>query len=220
MWESSSTFNALNAVGAQNVDELSRRIGAINTIRIQPDGKLTGWNTDYAAAADALCQALGIARADLADRSVAVLGAGGAARAIVAAMAHYRADVTIYNRTVARGEALAAEFGARAAGRDALGHLDAEIVVNCTSVGMHPNVADTPAPAKLLPRVMVVFDTVYNPIETRLLREARAAGCRCVTGVDMFVNQAAAQFEIWTGRDAPRHLMRQVVLDRLKEFRP
>jgi len=208
--------NALSAVGPANVDELSRRIGAVNTVRLDAEGHLAGWNTDYAAATDALCEAMGISRPRLAGRAVAVLGAGGAARAIVAALAHYGADVTVYNRTVARGEKLAAEFGARALGRDALADLSAEIVVNCTSVGMHPHVDDSPLPVRALRGVGVVFDTVYNPVETRLLREARQAGCRTVSGVDMFVNQAAGQFEIWTGRPAPRELMRQVVLDQLK----
>ena len=165
--------NALSAVGPENVDELARRIGAINTILIEPDGALRGWNTDYAAAIDALCNALGIARDGLAGRAVAVVGA------------------------------------------DALVELDAEIVINCTSVGMHPNTDQSPVPAQALRRVKLVFDTVYNPIETRLLREAAAAGCRTVTGVDMFVNQAAAQFEIWTGQQAPRELMRRVVLQHL-----
>ncbi|OPX24279.1 MAG: shikimate dehydrogenase [Planctomycetales bacterium 4484_123] len=207
--------NALSAVGPENVDELARRIGAINTILIEPDGALRGWNTDYAAAIDALCNALGIARDGLAGRAVAIVGAGGVARAVVAALSHYGAAVTIYNRTVARGERLAREFAAKASGLDALAELDAEIVINCTSVGMHPNTDQSPVPAQALRRVKLVFDTVYNPIETRLLREAAAAGCRTVTGVDMFVNQAAAQFEIWTGQQAPRELMRRVVLQHL-----
>ena len=210
--------NALAAAGAANVDELARRIGAVNTLRLAPDGAPAGWNTDYAAATDALVTAMGIAREGLAGRRVAVVGAGGAARAIVAALAHYGAAVSIYNRTVRRGEQLAAEFGADAAGLDGLARLDAEIVVNCTSVGMHPRVADSPVPAEVLGGVKVVFDTVYNPVETRLLREARAAGCLCVSGLEMFVNQAAAQFELWTGRAAPRDLMRRVVIRHLEEF--
>ncbi|HET6427141.1 MAG TPA: shikimate dehydrogenase [Phycisphaerae bacterium] len=200
---------------ADEVDELSRRIGAVNTLQVRPDGSLRGWNTDYAGATDALCEAMGIARDGLAGRSVAVLGAGGAARAIVAAMAHYGAEVIIYNRTVSRGQKLAGEFGAAARGLDALAAMSAEIVINCTSLGMHPNVEATPVPAEALAGVSVVFDTVYNPLQTRLLREAAEAGCRTVSGVDMFVNQAAAQFEPWTGKPAPRELMRQVVLDRL-----
>ena len=209
--------NALAAIGGEKVDELSRRIGAINTIRIDPDARLEGWNTDYAAAIDALCAAMHIGREDLAGRTVAVVGAGGAARAIVAALAHYRAAVAIYNRTVARGEKLAGEFGAAAFGLDAMDDLDAEILINCTSVGMHPNVDETPVAARALSGVGVVFDTIYNPLETRLLREARAAGCTCVSGLDMFVNQAVAQFEIWTGQDAPRQLMREIVIRQLQE---
>ena len=205
--------NALARAGDRNVDELSRRIGAINTIRLDGD-KLLGWNTDYAAATDALCAAMGIAREGLSGRTVAVLGAGGAARAIVAALSHYGAKVAIYNRTVARGEKLAAEFACRAVGLDELPGVDCEIVVNCTSVGMHPRVDDSPL-ERIPPAVKVVFDTIYNPLETRLLASARRAGCRTVSGLEMFVNQAAAQFEIWTGHKPPRETMRQVVLERL-----
>jgi 3-dehydroquinate dehydratase/shikimate dehydrogenase len=154
---------------------------------------------------------MGIAHETLAGRRVAVLGAGGAARAIVAALARYRADVTIYNRTVARGERLAEEFCCAAAGRDALDALEAEIVVNCTPLGMHPNVDATPL-QRVPPSVRVVFDTIYNPVETLLLQRARAAGCTCVAGLDMFVNQAAAQFEAWTTLPAPRDAMRAVVV--------
>jgi 3-dehydroquinate dehydratase/shikimate dehydrogenase len=152
-----------------------------------------------------------------------VLGAGGAARAIVAALAHYGADVTIYNRTPARAEALAEEFtgtGAggtvRAAGLSALQTLDAEIVINCTPIGMYPHVEACPLPDDdRLAEGMVVFDTIYNPMETQLLRRARRRDCQIVTGVDMFVNQAAAQYEFWTGRTAPRDVMRKVVLAKL-----
>ena len=207
--------NALAYVGADRCDELARRIGAINTVTIGPGGTLRGDNTDYAAAIDALCVAVGIDRAGLAGRSVAVLGAGGAARAIVAALAHYGGRVTIYNRTVSRAERLAEEFGCTAAGRDELDGLDAEVIVNCTPLGMHPKVDAAPL-ERVPPSAAVVFDTIYNPVETRLLRQASAAGCRCVTGLDMFVNQAAAQFEIWTGRPAPRDEMRRVVAERLQ----
>ena len=157
---------------------------------------------------------MGITRQGLDGRQVAVLGAGGAGRAIVAALAHYKARTTIYNRTVSRGEALAGEFGATACGLDALDAMQAEIVINCTPIGMHPKVDASPL-ARIPDSVKVVFDTIYNPIETKLLRAAGRSGCLTVTGLDMFVNQAVAQFEIWTGRPAPRDVMRQVVLDKL-----
>ena len=207
--------HALAYVGEANCDPLAVRIGAVNTITVAPDGSLRGDNTDYAAAVDALCDCMGIVRADLAGRRVAVLGAGGAARAIVAALVHYGAEVTVYNRTVSRGEQLAAEFPCRAAGRDALASLDAEIVINCTPIGMHPHVEASPLES-IPPSVKVVFDTIYNPIETRLLAAARDACARTVSGLDMFVNQAVAQFEIWYPETpAPRDVMRQIVADRL-----
>ena len=206
--------NALAYIGEGHCDPLARRIGAVNTVTIDSRAALRGDNTDYAAALDALCAAMGIAREDLAGRSVAVLGAGGAARAIVAALAHYGADVTIYNRTVSRGERLAEEFGCRAAGRDALDTLDAEIVINCTPIGMHPDIDRSPLET-IPPCVKVVFDTIYNPVETLLLRTARRQGCACVAGLEMFVSQAVAQFETWTAQRAPRDVMRNVVLRRL-----
>ncbi len=209
--------NALARVGAASVDELSRRIGAINTIRIEADGALRGWNTDYAAAVEALVSAMGITAAELAGREVAVVGAGGVGRALVAALTHHGAEVALYNRTLSRAEKLAGEFGARAFGLDRLGETSAEILINCTSVGMAPDAGKTPVPADLLARLSVVFDTIYNPPETRLLRQAREAGCLCVSGVEMFINQAARQFEIWTGLPAPRQVMRQALARRLTE---
>jgi len=206
--------NALAYVGAGSCDELAQRIGAVNTITFAPGGKLRGDNTDYGAALDALCQAMGARREGLSGRSVAVLGAGGAARAIVAALRHYGADVTVYNRTVSRAEALAKEFNCTAAGMNEAEQLTAEILINCTSVGMHPGVAACPL-AAIPPGVKVVFDTIYNPARTRLLAQAQAAGCLTVSGLEMFVNQAAAQFQLWTGRPAPVMTMRRVVQDRL-----
>jgi len=206
--------NALAYVGRHNCDELAAKIGAVNTVTIRPDGTLRGDNTDYAAAIDALCGAMNIGRTGLAGRAVAMLGAGGAARAIVAALSHYGAEVTIYNRTVSRARRLAEEFACRWAALDKLADIEAEIVINCTPIGMSPKIDATPLETLPGP-VRVVFDTIYNPAETRLLRQGRRAGRLCVTGLEMFVNQAVAQFEIWTGRPAPRQVMRQVVIERL-----
>ncbi|MBS3734669.1 MAG: shikimate dehydrogenase [Phycisphaerae bacterium] len=206
--------HALAYVGPSRCDELTVQIGAVNTITFDDDGELHGTNTDYAAALDALCGAMAITRDDLAGRSVAVLGAGGVSRAIVAALAHYGATVTIYNRTVQRAHRLAAEFSLAHGALEDAATAHAEIVINCTPLGMHPEPDATPLP-RLPTGAEVVFDTIYTPIETRLLREARAAGCRTVSGVEMFVNQAAAQFECWLPTPAPRDVMRQVVLDRL-----
>ncbi len=206
--------NALAFVGQDRCDELAVRIGAVNTITIEPDGSLRGGNTDYAAAIDALTESMNISRADLAGRRVAVLGAGGVARAVVAGLTHCGADITIYNRTFSRAETLAGAFGCGAEPIDRAGATDAEIVINCTALGMHPNTETTPLPT-IPPSIAVVFDTVYNPVETRLLGDAAAAGRVTVSGVDMFVNQAAAQYREWTGNTPPWDLMRDVVLARL-----
>ncbi len=206
--------NALAYVGAANCDELAVTIGAVNTVTISPDGTLRGDNTDYAAAIDSLCNAMDITREQLAGKATAVIGAGGVSRAIVAALRHYNADVTIYNRTVSRAEKLADQFGCTFAELDKADDTDAEIIINCTSIGMHPNIDAAPL-GRINPPAKAVFDTIYNPVETRLIALATAAGCLCVTGLDMFVNQAVGQFELWTRTGAPRELMRQVISKKL-----
>jgi 3-dehydroquinate dehydratase/shikimate dehydrogenase len=206
--------NALAYAGADNCDDLARKIGAVNTLTISPGGKLRGDNTDYSAALDALCLGAGIDRQALAGKTVAVLGAGGAARAIIAALRHYGASVTIFNRSVNRAKALAEEFSCLAGSIDAAARLEAEIVINCTPLGMSPRFGESPLEA-IPPGVKAVFDTIYNPVQTRLLRLAAAAGCKTVTGLEMFINQAVAQFETWTAAPAPRDVMRKVVLERL-----
>ena len=206
--------NAIRYVGAKSCDELTRRIGAVNTLTVEPDGRVVGANTDYAAAIDALCDAMSIPREGLAGRRVAVLGAGGVSRALVAALAHYGAKVTVCNRTYERALRLAEEFACSALPIADAADGEPEIVINGTSVGMHPNVDATPLP-KIPSCTKVVFDTVYNPIETKLLADARSAGRLTVSGLEMFVNQAVAQFETWAGVTAPRQIMRDVVVARL-----
>lgn len=204
------------------VEPLAQRIGAANTLCIEPgerpdgsDARVAAYNTDYRGALDALLAGVGCTAEDLAGMSVAVLGAGGASRAIVAGLRDCGCRVVLFNRTQDKAEALAAEFGAQARPFDERSRHGADIVVNCTSIGMWPHVDESPLPADGLAGRPVVFDTVYNPIETRLLREAREHGCRTVDGVEMFVRQAAAQFERWAGRPAPIDLLRGVVTARL-----
>jgi len=197
------------------VDELTARIGALNTVVIR-DGRRYGSNTDVAAALSSLEQAA--RRADLVPlsrRTVLLLGAGGAARAIAYGLAGRVGRLIIANRTIPRAERLAAEVGAEACGLDAVPSHRPDIFINTTSVGMYPRVDGMPVPASVLRRGMVVFDAVYNPKETRLLREAEEAGCVTASGFDWFVGQAAAQFETWTGMPAPRDRMAAVALERL-----
>ncbi|MCC5828851.1 MAG: shikimate dehydrogenase [Phycisphaeraceae bacterium] len=219
--------NLLRFVGEQggHVEPLAELIGAANTLSIREDGGLMASNSDYAAALDALCAALGIEREGLAGRRVVVLGAGGAARAIVAGLAQYGATVIIYNRTQARAEELAAAFSSLP-GKVVAGPWEKRcqsccpIVINCTPLGMHPKEEDTPWPTEEMPDSFgddaVVFDTIYNPLKTRLIRDAQARGCRIITGDEMFIRQAATQFELWTGKAAPLERFAQVMRRKLE----
>jgi shikimate dehydrogenase len=181
------------------VSEAARAIGAANTLtRVGAD--LVADNTDWIGVQRAL-EGLGPWQ----GKTALVVGAGGAARAVVFALRRLGADVGIANRTRARAERVAADLGARAVDLDA----PHELLVNATPVGMHPDAEATPVPAERLRPGVVVFDTVYRPLETRLLREARARGCRTVDGLGMLVHQAVEQIRLWSGRAPdPRTLRR------------
>ena len=219
--------NALRYLQEKNgdVDELAVRVGAVNTIVIDrtPGAvQLRGLNTDYSAILDSIMARLGVAPEGLAKFRVAVIGAGGTGRTAVAALAQCGATVVIYNRTKKRAEALASEFDGKtgkvqAAPLEDLRHSRCGIYINTTSIGMHPDVAGSPFgnhPAGLSPDTLV-FDAVYNPPKTKLLEQAEAAGAMTVGGIEMFVRQAAAQFQAWTGQAAPVDTMRSVVEARL-----
>ncbi len=164
---------------------------------------------------DAISSALGIERAGLKDWPVAVIGAGGAARAIVAGLSQVGAKIKIYNRTVEKAKRLAAEFGCLYGRLDELSGMDAKLIVNCTSVGMYPEVDRSPVPCGCLKKDMVIFDTVYNPVETLLLKEGGKAGAKVIDGVAMFVNQAAGQFKLFTGQDANLELIGKIAFENL-----
>lgn len=200
-----------------SVEPLASRIGAVNTLRIGHGELTSGYNTDYAGAIDALAQTLGTNRHGLHGKSVAVLGAGGASRAVVAGLCDVGAKVTIYNRTLEKGRLLAEEFHCGFAGLLPSTKVPDDIVVNCTSIGMHPNVNDTPLSPDNFRSGMVVFDTVYNPLDTRLLKEARSAGAIPIRGVEMFIRQAMAQFRLFTGRQANEGIVRECVVRSLSK---
>ena len=195
------------------VQPLARRIGAVNTI-VARDGRLAGSNTDWSAAVAAIDSGLADGES-LEGRRVLMLGAGGAARAMAFGLVERGARLTLANRTHERAVRLAAAVGCQVVPLADAGSVPHDVLVNGTSLGMHPRVDGTPLDARLLRPGTLVFDTVYNPLETRLLREAAAAGCRTVGGLAMFVNQAVEQFELWTGASAPRDAMRGVVESRL-----
>ncbi|MHC4665887.1 MAG: shikimate dehydrogenase family protein, partial [Planctomycetota bacterium] len=128
------------------IEPLAEKIGAVNTLLIGADGKVSAYNTDYAGALDAITSVLGITRADLKDLPVAIIGAGGVARAVVAGLSDAGAKIKIYNRTFKKGERLAAEFGCFFSPLDELPSVKTKLVINCTSIGMHPNIDATPLP--------------------------------------------------------------------------
>ena len=205
------------------VDPVAKQIGAVNTLVRQPDGSLKGYNTDYAAAIDAIEDAMERktgtpARASLEGKTVVVIGAGGAGRALAFGAKFKGANVVIANRSIDRARALAEACGGVAVTLEDLanGGVKGDVLANTTSVGMQPNVDDTPAPASALQGYSVVFDAVYTPLETRLVREAKEAGGEIASGLDMFVGQAARQFELFTGKQAQVELMRETVLSSIK----
>ncbi|MEI6235022.1 MAG: shikimate dehydrogenase [Planctomycetota bacterium] len=202
------------------VDAGVRTIGAMNTlnpITIVADGSKTwaGSNTDAAAAADSLEAGLGT----LQGKHVLVIGAGGAARAVAVGVKERGALVSVLNRTRERAETLAKEVGGVAVSFDDLAHLKIDAIVNTTPLGMHPNVDASPLEENQIPKDGLVFDTVYNPFRTKLLELAEKRGCTTIEGLSMFIGQGVRQFELWTGKKAPRELMHRVVLEALKKRR-
>lgn len=187
----------------------ARRVGAVNTMRREPDGSWSGLNTDMPAAMETISAGLAVGATGLRGLDAAVLGAGGVARAIVAGLCDHGATVTIYNRTGSKARALAEEFGCRHAAWDDRTQRCHMLVVNCTRVGLAPDRSESPMPTGSLHPTQTVLDTIYNPLCTQLLRQANEAGCQTLDGVAMFARQAAAQFEHWTNRRLSVRFYRQ-----------
>ena len=197
-----------------DLDPNARRIGAINTI-VNRNGKLTGYNTDCMAAVMGLECSLKETDEILNNKKVSIIGAGGAARAIAFGLKEKGCDITIFNRTTERAEKLSHDVKCKFESFEEIHQIDSDILINTTSIGMFPNVDQTPVPKNILKEGMIVFDAVYNPIETRLLQDAKENGCHTVNGLSMFINQAAEQFRLWTDIDAPIELMTKVVKEML-----
>ncbi len=197
------------------IDGAVKGVGAANTMLFENE-EVAGFNTDYRAAMDSLAETLEVPEEVASTRYLQgklalVLGAGGAARAIAYGLARRGAEVVLASRTSQRAEALAKFLGCRAIDWTARHNYSADILVNCTPLGMHPNVDETPYEKHHLKPSTLVFDTVYNPESTLLIKDARARSCAVVTGVEMFIRQAALQFKMFTGQDAPVELMRDVL---------
>lgn len=193
-------------------DELAEDIGAVNTVEFSRDA-IIGHNTDGMGALNAL-KLSGVV---IPKSKVLILGAGGAARAVAFQLALSGARITIANRTIGRARVLADNVSsvgeALATGMDSLDKLisGSDIVINSTSVGMHPDVNKTLVTSDMMHPGLVVFDLVYNPLKTRLLQEAEKAGAIAIDGVKMFVLQGARSFEIWTGKKPPLDVMERSV---------
>ena len=214
--------NALDYVrdNQGSVEPLAEKIGAVNTLVIDSRAtsdrrRISAYNTDYSPALNAITSTLKIKKEGLRDMPVSVIGAGGVARAIVAGLSDAGAKITIYNRTVKKAKKLADEFGCDFAGLDELSNVNAELLINCTSIGMHPEVDATPLPKEYLKKSMMVFDTVYNPAKTLLLKQAKQKRAKTIDGLSMFVNQAAAQFKLFSRQTPNSDLMRKIVCEEL-----
>ncbi|MCX8187706.1 MAG: shikimate dehydrogenase [Nitrososphaeria archaeon] len=196
-----------------DLDESAEVVGAVNTVVIR-DELARGYNTDVHGVEEAL---RGRTRA---AKPALIIGAGGAARAAVAAVLKLgHGKIIIANRTVEKARELAGwvnSMGGEAefCGLDEVGRAAAEcgLIVNATSMGMHPRIDETPLRRWEIPGDSIVLDLVYNPLRTRLLREAEAAGAEAVSGLEVLVYQGARAFELWTGREAPTEVMREAAL--------
>ena len=203
------------ALSIVDANPLAAKIGAVNTVDFK-DG-MQGYNTDGIGAK----RALDNAGVDIANTRVLILGAGGAARAIGFQFANDGANITIANRTEKRSYDLARDISsvgtAQGTGLTNLKGLiaQADILVNATPVGMHPNTDQTIATADSIHPDLTVFDIVYNPLETRLLKETKIAGATAVNGIMMLVYQGAEAFRIWNNVEPPINIMKDAVLEAL-----
>ena len=205
------------------LDPLAEKVGAVNTV-VNNDGELRGYNTD----ADGFLKAMLEREVEPAGKNVVVLGAGGAARAVTYVLADRGAGLTILNRQEELdwaeniAELISEDFGKVVRVLELRDEYLAEalqiadILVNATSVGMSPAGDESPVPAELLKDSLIVFDVVYNPINTRLLNEAKAAGAQTISGIDMLAWQGALAFEKWTGQAAPIDLMKKEAVKMLE----
>jgi len=202
------------------LDELDRSAadaGAVNAV-VNKDGWLTGYNTDV----QGVIYALKRASFTFHEGLTVIVGAGGAARAVVAALATMRCErILLLNRTEEKVTTVAHEaeerFGICCSGlkltqRNLGKVVEAILLVNATSLGMRPKVEESPIPKELILEGVTAFDVVYNPLKTRFLREAEERGARTISGIDMLIGQGIASFKLWTGRDAPEELMRRTIL--------
>jgi shikimate dehydrogenase len=204
------------------IDPLAKKIGAVNTLKIE-EGKLKAKNTDALGGK----QALEDAGFSLSGKNLLILGAGGASRALIFALSEELDKIIIANRTRLNGIKLVKQLRPYIKPNiDAIPlkkeHLKqvisgVDIIINTTPVGMYPNINESPISMTLLREGVFVFDIVYNPLETKLIKEAKKLGCKTLGGLDMLINQGATAFEWWTGKIPDKKLMKEKLKTHLEK---
>ena len=207
------------------IDPVAQKIGAVNTIKNE-NGYLTGRNTDAEGAKKTILNA----GYNISGSNILLLGAGGAARALSYALAGDIDKIIIANRTERRAEKLTMElkkgFGINAVPKRYNINIlkeeskKADILINTTPIGMYPNVDKSPVPAEFLHKELIVFDLVYNPLETKLIKDAITKGCKTIRGLDLLVNQGASAFEWWTNKKPNVNLMKNKIIEFLNKKEP
>lgn len=193
------------------VDAVAAGMGAVNTV-VNRNGHLTGYNTDCDGAVIPLKKVCPIH-----EQTVCILGAGGAAKAVAAGIQREGGRIIIANRNEKNGQSLARRYEAEFIPLEQFAGHGVDIIVNTTSLGMTPNIDTTPLNKRVLNDEMTVMDIVYNPVETRLLGEARAAGCTTIDGLSMFLHQAACQFDYFTGKEPSLESMRNIIKEKMEK---
>ncbi|MBI2101553.1 shikimate dehydrogenase [Candidatus Woesearchaeota archaeon] len=192
------------------IDKQAKGISAVNTIVVK-NGRLIGYNTDCPGAIKSLKRIT-----ELKGKNAVVLGAGGAARAIIYGLMENKSNVKILNRTAEKAKLLADYFKCDYGSLDDIKKTDYDILINTTPAGMHPHIGGSPVPPDCIKNGAVVFDMVFNPYKTKLLVEAEKRNCRIIAGFEMLIHGALLQFKLWTGKEAPERLMRLKVMEFLK----
>ena len=195
-----------------NIDDDALKIGAVNTI-INENGRLTGCNTDWLGLILTLKKAMPIK-----GKTFVIIGAGGTARAVAYGIIKKGGFPIIANRTPEKGKILSGKLNCPFYSLAEIGRIKADCLINTTSVGMYPHKDKSPVKASALGGYKYVMDVIYNPLKTKLLKDAEKQGCHIFSGLDMFVNQGAEQLLLWTGVEPPRALMKKVILERLTKI--
>ncbi len=189
---------------------LAKKVGSVNTVKNE-DSNLNGYNTDATGAMKALQE-----KTELKDKKTLVLGAGGAARAIIYALKEFGADVYLFNRTKEKAEAIAEELEVEMIEFLEIKDAHFDIIVNATPVGSYPQIEQSLLTSEQIKKGCVVMDIITNPLETQLLKEAEKAGAVAVSGERMLLHQAAGQYEIWFDKSAPFEVMEEALYKELK----